>query len=290
MEVAAVLMRCWLFLTCTCAITSGGASAPTSELSCFWTVNVHQHTGLFNQLSPAMQDGFSEKATSIYPGSGAGNGFIGYPTELLQMLPTARATSTAPLREQGYCGTITNNTGSFEHSYSHVVAASAEACCAACAADAKCSFALHQPTNPLPSHRCWLISAKTLTPRPETGTQLLTVAGRPAPPAPPPTYWMDAWRHNLKMYPAAMAATAVTGLNGTVDGLLMIDYEPPWRPSWRFPNPNGTKQPAWETMLATIHADAIDTNFTDLVNWTVPVSFQQGSLTLNVHRSNASGF
>ena len=116
---------------------------------------------------------------------------------------------------------------------------------AACAADTKCSFALHQPLNPTKTHRCWLISAKTMTPRPEKNTQLVTVAGRPAPPAPPPTYWLDAWDHNLKAYPAAMAATVLAGLNGTTDGLLMVDYEPPYRPSWRFPNPNGTKQPAW---------------------------------------------
>lgn len=131
---------------------------------------------------------------------------------------------------------------------------------------------MHQPLNPLPTHRCWLVSSKTMTPRPERGTQLVTVAGRPVPPAPAPMYWLDAWEHNLVSYPEAVAgkvASGLTGLNGSA--LLMIDYEPGYSPSWRFPNPNGTKQPAWAAFLAKINADSFDTNFTALVNWSVPV-------------------
>ena len=71
-------------------------------------------------------------------------------------------------------------------------------------------------------------------------------------------YWLDAWEHNLVSYPEAVAgkvASGLTGLNGSA--LLMIDYEPGYSPSWRFPNPNGTKQPAWAAFLAKINADSL---------------------------------
>lgn len=115
------------------------------------------------------------------------------------------------------------------------------------------------------------MNATTLTPWPCKDTQLITVADHPASPPPPAVYWQAAWEHNFAAMPSAMARWVMTGLNGTTKGLLMIDYEPPYRPSWRFPNPNGTAQPRWAAFLAAVHDDAIDTNFTTLVGWTVPV-------------------
>jgi hypothetical protein len=67
--------------------------------------------------------------------------------------------------------------------------------------------------------------------------------------------------------PKAAAHFTQLALNSTVHGLLMIDYEPPYRPSWRFPNPNGTAQPRWEAFLAAVHGESIDTNWTTLVGW-----------------------
>ena len=40
-----------------------------------------------------------------------------------------------------------------------------------------CRFAIHQATNPAPTHRCWLINATTLTKRTQKDTQLVTVTG-----------------------------------------------------------------------------------------------------------------
>jgi hypothetical protein len=115
-------------------------------LSCLWTVNEHQNTGLFAQLSSTLQSGFSDRTTTLYPGTRGG--FIGSPTELLQMLPTAAlstplgdaGSAAGPSRGGGQCGQVTNNTASFESSYNHVAAASTEACCGKYINDVACDF------------------------------------------------------------------------------------------------------------------------------------------------------
>ena len=40
-----------------------------------------------------------------------------------------------------------------------------------------CRFAIHQATNPVPTHRCWLINATTLTKRTQTDSQLVIITG-----------------------------------------------------------------------------------------------------------------
>ena len=248
---------------------SDDETSPDERIDCLWTVNQHQHAQLFDGLAPSLRGGLSDKTTSVYPGTSRG-GFIGYPTELLTLLPAVSDAVDTTSIAAGSCGKVLNDTGSYESSYTHVAADSLEACCSKCAADSKCSFALHQPTNPVLTHRCWLVAAKTMTPRAERGTQLVAVAGRPAPPPPPPVYWLDAWTHNLQAYPQAMKETVMSGLNGTSEGLLMVDFEPEWRPSWRCLHPDGISQPRWAAMLATIHAKQIDTNMTSLVGWAAP--------------------
>ena len=68
-----------------------------------------------------------------------------------------------------------------------------------------------------------------------------------------------------------MASFVTTGLNGTTDVLLMLDYEPQYRPSWNFTtNFSQRSQGAWSALLDAVHTPVIDTNWTDLVGWAVP--------------------
>ncbi len=261
---------------------TNGALGGSDKIKCLWTVNDHNNFGLYEQLSPALRSGLSAKTTSLYPaGSVRLSGFVDYPTELFTLLPSAMATTAA----RGSCATVRNGTGAYESSFGHVAAASIEDCCSACSATAQCKFALYQAHNPLPTHHCWLCNATTLTPRPQRDTQLVTVPNHLAPPPPPAVYWQTAWEHNIAAMPAAMARWTLAGLNATTEGLLMVDYEPAYRPSWRFPNPNGTAQPRWEEFLATVHADAIDTNFTSLVGWSVPATASDWS-SLTKHQQD----
>jgi hypothetical protein len=255
------------------------------KLDCRWTVNEHQYD-LYGKLSPAMRAGVSTQITTVYPGGQVmASGFIDYPTELFVVVPHhaaahASITSTATAMGSsssngggGSCATVQNDTAVFEGSSGHVAAATIDDCCRACATNPRCTFALYQHLNPLPSHHCWIMNASTMTPRAQRDTQLITVADRPAPPPPPAMYWRDAWQHNLATMPEHMVRWTQLQLNGsTKPGMLLVDYEPSWRPSWRFPNPNGTAQPKWAAFLATVHARAIDTNWTSLVGWTVPTT------------------
>ena len=246
-------------------------SAFAGKIDCFWTANTHQHTDLFGKLSPALRSGLSAQTTTVYPGSVALriSGFIDYPTELFMVGPPQ---PTSGIATGSGCSAVINDTGTYEGSYTHVAAATIDDCCNSCSVDAKCKFALYQRLNPTPTHHCWMMNATSLTPRPEKGTQLITVTGKPAPPPPPTVYWKTAWEHNLVAMPASMVQWIRSELNGTAEGLLMVDYEPPWRPSWRFPNPNGTAQPRWAAFLAAVHADSIDTNWTSLVGWVPPAA------------------
>eukprot|EP01051_Picozoa_sp_SAG22_P001149 SAG22_NODE_43_length_25304_cov_5.394644_1_plen_966_part_00 len=259
-----------------------GARGDGQLIDCRWTVNGHGKP-LHSQLSPALQSGLSARTASVYPSASATNGFIEYPTELFMEMPAAAAAPSSPAPEfkGGACSTVRNDTGAFESSYAHVAAPTIGDCCRACSADSRCKFAMFQAHNPLPTHHCWLCSASTLTPRFEKETQLITVADHPAPPPPPPIYWQDAWERNLVGFPKAMAQYTQAALNGSAEGLMMVDYEPQWRPSWRFPNPNGTAQPKWAAMLATVHGGkALDKNWTTLVGWAAPAGATNwGSLT-----------
>jgi hypothetical protein len=42
-------------------------------------------------------------------------------------------------------------------------------------------------------------------------------------------YWQTAWEHNIVAMPTSMARWTLAGLNETTEGLLMVDYEPPYR-------------------------------------------------------------
>lgn len=66
--------------------------------------------------------------------------------------------------------------------------------------------------------------------------------------------WSVAWQHNLVQLPKQMAATAVQALNkSTSSQLLMLDYEPGYRPTWNFTCMSRVGQPQWATFLSQIH-------------------------------------
>ena len=235
--------------------------AAAMALDCRWTVNTHQHTDFFSQLSAQLRQHLAP-TTTLYPGTG--HGFIGYPTELFLSLPTH-----APDRATG-CQLI-NDTSAYEPVYRSQASPTIDDCCALCTTDgAKCSFAVWKPHAAGPKGgKCYLTQARTLTPRPEAGS--IIVSAGPAPPAPPPVYWRDAWEHNLATLPGTMASYAAAGLNGTTASLLMLDYEPPWRPCWNFTTNYGERaQPRWAAQLAAVHTPKLDTNWTALVGWTPP--------------------
>jgi hypothetical protein len=62
-------------------------------------------------------------------------------------------------------------------SYTHVYAADTAGCCTACSAQPACRYAVFQALNPTTTHRCWMMNATTLTPRPQQDSQLLVVSG-----------------------------------------------------------------------------------------------------------------
>ena len=69
-----------------------------------------------------------------------------------------------------------------------------------------------------------------------------------------------------------MASLVLSSLNGTQSGLIMVDYEPEFSNSWNFSTDFSTRsEPLWESLLATVHNQSLDTNWTDLVSWSVPV-------------------
>ena len=51
----------------------------------------------------------------------------------------------------------------------------------------------------------------------------------------------------------------------------MLDYEPQYRPTWRFTTMATGTAPQWASFLQTTHTPHIDTNWTQLVGWPVPV-------------------
>jgi hypothetical protein len=270
---------------------SAEPAGSAGRLDCRWTANDHTQPGhLFGRLPPSMRSHLSDATTTIYPGHSAG--FVAHPSDMLSIRPyestagagdrrtgdrekraAAGGSSTRDtvmvLVPQGQC-TATSDTDSDEGYFHSLPAPAVSDCCAACSSNPLCTFATWMEEANV-GGKCWLKNATTLTPRVSSGTTLLTVNGKPAPPPPPVLYWQDAWERNLVTGPAAMAGLVSKELNGTQSGLLMIDYEPPFSASWNFSTDFSTKpEPLWQAKLASVHNQSFDKNWTELVGWTVP--------------------
>lgn len=220
-------------------------------------------TDLFQMIPPATENGNSEVAENAQE----------------QYFRSSRLSTSLPhppTRVASQCSTEAD-TDTVETYFAKVSNVSVDDCCTACAANNRCTFATWHPTaatvqrgmkqRPTSSEAiggptagseatggCWLKDNTTLTAKASPGTVLITVNGRPAPPPPPVVPWIVAWKHNLAQFPQMMAATAIRGLNGTKGpSLLMLDYEPPFRPSWNFSCLAGEGQPRWAALLSTVH-------------------------------------
>ena len=268
---AGALVAAVLQLVAPAAFTAGG-------LDCRWTVN-DRRGNLLSQFPAAIRGHLSSATVSIYPG--ASGGFVAHPVDLLAIRPywdhassSAEPLSSSRVAAAAECS-AKNNTDAYEGYFHSLAAPTAGNCCDACSNDARCTFAAWAQESEgggAPYGKCWLKNASTLTTRNSPGTVLLTVNGRPTPPPPPVLYWKDAWERNLATGPAAMASLVLSSLNGTQSGLIMVDYEPEFSNSWNFSTDFSTRsEPLWESLLATVHNQSLDTNWTDLVGWSVPV-------------------
>eukprot|EP01047_Picozoa_sp_COSAG01_P051221 COSAG01_NODE_5258_length_4379_cov_23.575467_1_plen_395_part_00 len=91
------------------------------------------------------------------------------------------------------------------------------------------------------------------------------------------SYWQAAWNRTLASAPGYMAAYVLTELrknpnpntNSThpIDsGVVMLDYEPAYRPSWKFQT-QARPDTRWEDLLEAIHTPLLDQNWTSLVGF-----------------------
>eukprot|EP00041_Stephanoeca_diplocostata_P030049 m.899381 g.899381 ORF g.899381 m.899381 type:complete len:392 (+) comp23680_c0_seq6:134-1309(+) len=104
--------------------------------------------------------------------------------------------------------------------------------------------------------------------------------------APNTSDWEIAWGHAITTAPKEMARIAIQALNGTTDGILMLDYEPHYRPTWNFTTtekPENT-QPEWSAFVAHVHNASFDLRWTNLVGWIVPDGAQRWKDLSSVQR------
>eukprot|EP01043_Picozoa_sp_COSAG02_P089108 COSAG02_NODE_26119_length_640_cov_1.179298_2_plen_127_part_01 len=93
------------------------------------------------------------------------------------------------------------------------------------------------------------------------------------------SYWRDAWEETLRTAPGYMAAyvnaeiqadpNPNTNATHPAAGVLMLDYEPAYRPSWAFQTSSHPDK-RWETLVSSVHTPKLDHNWTQLVGYTVP--------------------
>jgi outer membrane protein assembly factor BamB len=93
------------------------------------------------------------------------------------------------------------------------------------------------------------------------------------------SYWQLAWTTTRASAPAYMAGVVLADVkrnsnpNSNVShpesGVVMLDYEPAYHPSWRFQT-NARPDKRWEALVSAVHTPALDLNWTTLVGWTVP--------------------
>ena len=94
------------------------------------------------------------------------------------------------------------------------------------------------------------------------------------------SYWQDAWANTLKTAPGYMAAYVMAELKAdpnpntnhtthppSSSGVLMLDYEPAYRPSWKFQT-SSRPDKRWEAMVSAVHTPTLDKNWTELVGFT----------------------
>ena len=90
------------------------------------------------------------------------------------------------------------------------------------------------------------------------------------------SYWQEAWNKTLSSAPGYMAAYVLAELrkdpnpntNSTRPsaGVVMLDYEPAFRPSWSFQT-SARPDTRWEALLQAVHTPTLDLNWTSLVGW-----------------------
>jgi hypothetical protein len=93
------------------------------------------------------------------------------------------------------------------------------------------------------------------------------------------SYWQAAWSATLASAPGYMAGVVNAELkrnsnpNSNVShqdsGIVMLDYEPAYRPNWRFQT-SARPDKRWEALMSVVHTPSLDLNWTTLVGWTVP--------------------
>ena len=100
------------------------------------------------------------------------------------------------------------------------------------------------------------------------------------------SYWQDAWAATLATAPKNMAAVVLADLARNANpnsnqshpagtGIVLLDYEPAYRPSWNF-STSARPDKLWAALLTKVHTPALDTNWTTLVGWEPPSSDSGG--------------
>ena len=109
------------------------------------------------------------------------------------------------------------------------------------------------------------------------------------------SYWQDAWTATLASAPQNMAALAKhrlaadpnpnTNVTHPHSGVLMLDYEPAYRPGWRF-HTSSRPDKLWAAFLQRVHTPALDHNWTRLVGWTPPAGHEGGWESLSASQQD----
>lgn len=99
------------------------------------------------------------------------------------------------------------------------------------------------------------------------------------------SYWRDAWDATLRSAPGYMAdytkaeiqadPNPNTNTTHSTSGVLMLDYEPAYRPSWRFQTASRPDK-KWEAFVSSVHTPKLDQNWTRLVGYSVPAGTPEG--------------